>query len=95
MLKAGDLIIARRGKSDESWWVMERDERRSDINSYEKNSHCIWINQPRPNDGWLRLNVPTSWDSKTVVDQGAVVVRADDIPDEMLAKIARYALENS
>jgi hypothetical protein len=91
MLKAGDLIIARRGKSDESWWVMERDETKGDINSFEKNSHYVYSVTGHPPSGFEK-NPRTSWASKVVVDQDARVVRVADITDEMYAKIAKYQL---
>jgi hypothetical protein len=83
MLKKGDLIIANEGRSNEPWWVMDRDENPND----HINAHCV--GPPPPG---FEESPTTAWDSETVTDQGARAIPEAEVPDKMWAAIAKYQL---
>jgi hypothetical protein len=88
MLKKGDLIIVDHPDDRASWWVMQRDEMPED--RYRSLVNADLVSWPRVSG--FQHDPVTSWDSDTVIDQGAEVIPADEWTDEHYAQIAKWAL---
>jgi hypothetical protein len=86
MINSGDIVIAHPSRPNETWWLIDKDK------PAQNNAELVYGDPPR--DWVVQPNRPcrTWWDAATVRSQGAHIVRAEDVTDEMHAAIARWQL---